>query len=140
MSFGTERSKSIPLWYVVVNSKGCFFYVKQLVMTTTNSFTAQSAQDAAAVHTYQVGAIVSTTTSDVTPGFIISTLPDDWYGVLLKTNTDSYSYTLLHASSLELATEAVSIKDRMKLKIASMVIRRPLPDVDYMIFNCKEEQ
>lgn len=59
MSFGTERSKSIPLWYVVVNSKGCFFYVKQLVMTTTNSFTAVSAQGAAAVHTYQAGAIYS---------------------------------------------------------------------------------
>lgn len=109
-------------------------------MSSTTNFATGTAQGAAVAHTYQVGAIVSTTTSDVTPGFIISTLPDDWYGVLLKTNTDSYSYTLLHASSLELATEAVSIKDRMKLKIASMVIRRPLPDVDYMIFNCKEEQ
>ena len=109
-------------------------------MRTTDSFTAQSAQGAAAVHTYQVGAIVSTTNSDVTPGFILSSLPDNWYGVLLKTNTDSYSYTLLHASSIELATEAVSLKDRMKLKIASMVVRNPLPNVDYMIFNCKEEQ
>lgn len=109
-------------------------------MLTTTDFATGTAQGAAVAHTYQVGAIVSTTNSDATPGFIISTLPDDWYGVLLKTNTDSYSYTLLHASGLELATEAVSLKDRLKLKIASMIIRRPLPNVDYMIFNCKEEQ
>lgn len=109
-------------------------------MSSTTNFATGTAQGAAVAHTYQVGAIVSTTTSDATPGFIISSLPDNWYGVLLKTNTDSYSYTLLHASSIELATEAVSIKDRMKLKIASMVVRNPLPNVDYMIFNCKEEQ
>lgn len=109
-------------------------------MSSTTNFATGTAQGAAVAHTYQVGAIVSTTNSDVTPGFILSSLPDNWYGVLLKTNTDSYSYTLLHASSIELATEAVSLKDRMKLKIASMVVRNPLPNVDYMIFNCKEEQ
>ena len=45
-------------------------------MSSTTNFATGTAQGAAVAHTYQVGAIVSTTTSDVTPGFIISTLPD----------------------------------------------------------------
>ena len=45
-------------------------------MTNTTNFATGTTQGAAVAHTYQVGAIVSTTTSDVTPGFIISTLPD----------------------------------------------------------------
>ncbi|MBE6224118.1 MAG: hypothetical protein E7122_02650 [Bacteroidales bacterium] len=40
-------------------------------MTDTTNFATGTAQGAAVAHTYQVGAIVSTTTSDVTPGFII---------------------------------------------------------------------
>lgn len=108
-------------------------------MTDTTNFATGTAQGAAVAHTYQVGAIVSTTTSDVTPGFIISTLPDEWYGVLFLKN-NSYYYTLRHSSEFELAGEEVSLTDRMKLKIASMVIRKPLPNVDYIIFNGKEDE
>lgn len=108
-------------------------------MNSSTNFATGTAQGAAVAHTYQVGAIVSTTTSDVTPGFIISTLPDEWYGVLFLKN-NSYYYTLRHSSEFELAGEEVSLTDRMKLKIASMVIRKPLPNVDYIIFNGKEDE
>ncbi len=37
-------------------------------MTTTNSFTAESAQCAAAAHTYQVGAIIETLNPQITGG------------------------------------------------------------------------
>ena len=107
-------------------------------MSNTNSFTAESAQGAAAVHTYQVGAIIETLNPQIT-GVIVSKVDTEFYGVLLYNpngDSESYSYTILHQDDLALASVTPRLK--MKLKIASMVIRKPLPDVDYIIFNCKE--
>ena len=104
-------------------------------MNSSTNFATGTAQGAAVAHTYQVGAIVSTTTSDVTPGFILSSYPDNWYGILFKTSDSSYSYALCHASEFELAGEEVSLTERMKLKLASMILRKPVIGHDYMIMN-----
>lgn len=107
-------------------------------MANTNSFTAESAQCAAAAHTYNVGAIIETLNPQIT-GVIVSKVDAEFYGVLLYNSTDgseSYSYTIRHQD--DLALTSVSPRLKMKLKIASMVIRKPLPDVDYIIFDCKE--
>ena len=107
-------------------------------MANTNSFTAESAQGAAAAHTYNVGAIIETQNPQIT-GVIVSKVDAEFYGVLLYNSTDgseSYSYTIRHQD--DLALTSVSPRLKMKLKIASMVIRKPLPDVDYIIFDCKE--
>ena len=107
-------------------------------MSSTTNFATGTAQGAAVAPTYNVGAIIETLNPQIT-GVIVSKVDAEFYGVLLYNSTDgseSYSYTIRHQD--DLAWTSVSPRLKMKLKIASMVIRKPLPDVDYIIFDCKE--
>ena len=107
-------------------------------MNASTNFATATAQGAAVAHTYQVGAIIETLNPQIT-GVIVSKVDTEFYGVLLYNpngDSESYSYTILHQDDLSLTSVAPRLK--MKLKIASMVIRKPLPDVDYIIFDCKE--
>ena len=108
-------------------------------MQTTNAFATGTAQGAAVAHTYNVGAIIETQSPQST-GVIVSKVDTEFYGVLLynlnEDSKESYTYTILHKDDIALVS--VSPRLKMKLKIASMVIRKPLPDVDYIIFDCKE--
>lgn len=109
-------------------------------MRNTNSFATVPAQGAAVAHTYQIGAYFSL--QDSTKGVIVAHLSPELYGVLLMHENDNqvetYTYSLHHESDLAVGTP-ISTTDRMKLKVASMIICRPSLGYEYHILNTSEQ-
>lgn len=110
-------------------------------MTNTNSFTAESAQGAAAVSTYQVGAIVQfLDNNDSAPyGIVCSHPSESIYGVLfvdLNSNSPAtYRYLLVPEREITDEDIKVSPLEEMQLRIARMVIKKPIAKVEYTIIN-----
>lgn len=106
-------------------------------MHSTTNFATGSAQGAAVAHTYQVGATFELKGSN-SLGIIISRHSSELYGVLLLNPTDSgadeYSYSLKHADELNIGWN-VPPREKLRLKIASMVIKKPVLGRDYVILK-----
>ena len=109
-------------------------------MNATTNFATVPAQGAAVAHTYAVGAYFSL--QDSTRGVILSQLSPDIYGCLLMhqkgEEPEAYTYSLQHAADMTVGAP-ISTKDRMKLKVASMIICRPSLGYEYYILNNARE-
>ena len=106
-------------------------------MNASTNFATATAQGATVAHTYQVGATFELKDSN-SLGIIISRHSDELYGVLLLNPTasgaDEYSYSLKHADELNIGWN-VPPREKLRLKIASMVIKKPVLGRDYVILK-----
>ena len=106
-------------------------------MNSSTNFATATAQGAAVAHTYNVGATFELKGSN-SLGIIISHHSNELYGVLLlnpaASGADEYSYSLKHADELNIGWN-VPPKEKLRLKIASMVIKKPVLGRDYVILK-----